>query len=47
MFQDIPIDKVYTPTSFSQDYEEMEKDTSGAFGNVFKVGTPSNGNCRL
>ena len=37
MFQDMPTDKVYTPASFSQNYKELEKDESGAFGNVFKV----------
>jgi len=41
MFQDMPTDKVYTPESFSQHYEELEKEESGAFGNVFKVSTCS------
>ena len=37
MFQDMPVDKVYTLASFSQHYGELEKESSGAFGNVFKV----------
>ena len=28
---------MYSPDSFSQHYEEMDKEKSGAFGNVFKV----------
>jgi len=31
------MDKVYTTASFSQHYEELERDESGAFGKVFKV----------
>jgi len=31
------MDKVYTPESFSQRYEELKKEASGAFGDVFKV----------
>ena len=41
MFQDMPTDKVYTPASFSQHYEELEKEASGAFGDVFKVSSHS------
>jgi len=41
MFQDLPIEKVYTPESFSQKYETLEKEESGAFGNVYKVSTCS------
>jgi len=31
------MDKVYTPASFSQHYEEWRKEPAGAFGDVFKV----------
>ena len=37
MFQDIPMEQVYTSESFSQPYEQLKKEESGAFGNVYKV----------
>ena len=33
--------KINTPTSFSQHYENLEKEESGSFGKVYKVCTRS------
>ena len=41
MFQDIPMEQVYTFESFSQPYEQLKKEECGAFGNVYKVGMHS------
>ena len=31
--------KIYTPTSFSQHYENLDKEESGSYGKVYKVCT--------